>query len=73
MFNNRPFYGKWNTGLAVIEMNMEQNAKRDFIGIELDEKYYKIALNRLKGSKPNGQLGMLFNNKKNEVIEGNIK
>ena len=68
-----PFMGSGTTGLAVIEMNNEQNKKRDFIGIELDKKYYKIALNRLRGSKPNGQLRMLFNDKENEVMEGNIK
>lgn len=43
------FMGSGTTGLAVIEMNKEQNATRQFIGIEIDEDYYKIAEKRIKG------------------------
>ena len=42
-----PFMGSGTTGVAVIEMNKEQNAKRNFIGIELDKDYYNIAKERL--------------------------
>lgn len=42
-----PFMGSGTTGLAVVEMNKEQNVNRDFIGIEMDEKYFKIAENRI--------------------------
>ena len=43
-----PFMGSGTTGLAVIEMNKEQNVNRDFIGIELDEDYYEIAKERIE-------------------------
>lgn len=43
-----PFMGSGTTGLAVIEMNKQQNVNRDFIGIELDKEYFKIAQERLK-------------------------
>jgi DNA modification methylase len=36
-----PFMGSGTTGLACIELN------RDFIGIELNEEYFKIAIKRL--------------------------
>jgi DNA modification methylase len=42
-----PFMGSGTTGLAVLEMNKEQNANRSFIGIELDETYYNIAQERI--------------------------
>lgn len=42
-----PFMGSGTTGLAVLEMNREQNVDRDFIGIEMDEEYFKIAKDRL--------------------------
>src|SRR5574344_256436 len=42
-----PFMGSGTTGLAVIEMNKQQNVNRDFIGIELDDKYFEIAKKRL--------------------------
>jgi len=38
-----PFMGSGTTGVACKELN------RDFIGIELDEKYFKIAKKRIKG------------------------
>jgi len=34
--------------LAVKNMNVKQNKNRDFIGIEVDEKYFKIAKNRIE-------------------------
>lgn len=43
-----PFMGSGTTGLAVIEMNKEQNVNRGFIGIELDEAYYDIAKQRIE-------------------------
>lgn len=44
-----PFMGSGTTGLAVAEMNKEQNASRKFIGIELDSEYFEIAKERLVG------------------------
>ena len=38
-----PFMGSGTTGVACKELN------REFIGIELDEKYYNIACNRING------------------------
>ena len=46
-----PFMGSGTTGVAVVNMNKKQNANRKFIGIELDEDYFKIALKRLKEAK----------------------
>lgn len=43
-----PFMGSGTTGVAVIEMNKEQNVNRKFVGIEMDEKYFEIAKNRIK-------------------------
>ena len=45
-----PFMGSGTTGLAVLEMNKEQHVDRDFIGIELDEKYFNIAKERIESS-----------------------
>ena len=42
-----PFMGTGTTGVAVIEMNKEQNANRRFIGIELDSDYFEIAKDRI--------------------------
>lgn len=42
-----PFMGSGTTGLAVQEMNQEQGAKREFIGIEIDEEYFNIAKERI--------------------------
>lgn len=36
---------------------------RKFIGIEIDKKYHKIAINRLNGISANGQISMMFNDK----------
>ena len=38
-----PFMGSGSTGVACKELN------REFVGIELDEKYYNIAYNRING------------------------
>ena len=46
-----PFMGSGTTGLAVLNMNKKQNCNRDFIGIELDEEYFKIAKERIKYGK----------------------
>lgn len=40
-----PFMGSGSTGVAALELN------RKFIGIDNDEKYYKIALKRLDLAK----------------------
>ena len=45
-----PFMGSGTTGVAVIEMNKEQNVNRNFIGIELDEKYFEIAKKRIENT-----------------------
>lgn len=42
-----PFMGSGTTGVAVMEMNKEQHVNREFIGIEMDEEYFKIAKDRL--------------------------
>lgn len=38
-----PFMGSGTTGIACKKMN------RDFIGIEIDEKYFQIAKERIEG------------------------
>ena len=43
------FMGSGTTGVAVKEMNREQNTSRNFIGIEIDEEYYNIAKARIEG------------------------
>ena len=43
-----PFMGSGTTGEAVIEMNRIQNANRKFVGIEIDEKYFNIAKERIE-------------------------
>lgn len=45
-----PFMGSGTTGLAVIEMNKEQSVNRSFIGIEIDDEYFKIAHQRINGN-----------------------
>lgn len=50
-----PFMGTGTTGHACKEFD------RDFIGIEIDEKYYKIACDRLNEIKPNGQTSIFTN------------
>lgn len=43
-----PFMGSGTTGVAVKTMNERQGANRSFIGIELDEKYFNIAKDRIE-------------------------
>lgn len=43
-----PFMGSGTTGLAVKNMNKEQNANRGFVGIEIDKDYFEIAQSRIK-------------------------
>ncbi len=40
--------GSGTTGVAVKLMNEKQNANREFVGIEMDESYYDIAVERIK-------------------------
>lgn len=40
-----PFMGAGSTGVACKELN------RDFIGIEIDEKYFKIAKKRIEDTE----------------------
>lgn len=42
-----PFMGSGTTGVAVELMNKEQNANRNFIGIEIDKEYFDIAKARI--------------------------
>lgn len=51
-----PFMGSGTTGVAVKQMNKEQNLNRDFIGVEIDKLYYDIAEDRI-------------NNKEDEELE----
>lgn len=46
-----PYLGSGTTGLAVLQMNKEQNVNRSFIGIEIDEKYFNIAKDRIEKRK----------------------
>lgn len=48
-----PFMGSGTTGLAVKVMNKKQNVERDFIGIEIDRTYFKIAKERIGGNYGN--------------------
>ena len=43
-----PFMGSGTTGVAVKTMNERQGANRSFIGIEIDEKYFNIAKDRIE-------------------------
>ena len=45
-----PFMGSGTTGIACIDLN------RDFIGIELDEGYFKIAKDRIRDAQSQGVL-----------------
>lgn len=42
-----PFMGSGTTGVAVRTMNAKQSVNRGFVGIEIDEKYYAIAKERI--------------------------
>jgi DNA modification methylase len=50
-----PFMGTGTTCLAVKNMNEKQNVDRKYIGIEIDNKYFEIARDRLNGISPTGQ------------------
>jgi DNA modification methylase len=49
-----PFMGTGTTGVACKELGY------DFIGVEIDEKYFEIANNRLNGEKPNGETDLFL-------------
>lgn len=51
-----PFMGSGTTAVACKELN------RRFIGFEINEKYYKLANDRLNGIKKNGQMSLLDTN-----------
>lgn len=42
-----------------------QETGRRFIGMEINEEYYKIAKNRINGINANGQIGFMFDDKGN--------
>lgn len=48
-----PFVGSGTTAVACKEL------QRDFIGFEINEDYYKIAVDRLNGVSANGQMSLL--------------
>lgn len=45
-----PFMGSGTTGVAVVEMNKEQNTNRSFVGIEIDKQYFNIAYDRINNT-----------------------
>ena len=56
-----PFFGSGTTGVAAQEL------KRKFIGIEINEEYYRIACDRLKGIDANGIMDLLSYQNEEEV------
>lgn len=54
------FMGSGTTGVACKELN------RDFIGIELDDEYFKIAKDRINGITAQGQLSIFTDTEKIE-------
>ena len=52
-----PFAGSCTTGVACKETG------RNFIGMEIDDKYFKIAQDRLNGITASGQIGFMYNDK----------
>ena len=56
-----PFFGSGTTGVAAQEL------KRKFIGIEINEEYYRIACDRLKGIDANGSIDLLSYQNEEEV------
>lgn len=56
-----PFFGSGTTGVAAQEL------KRKFIGIEINEEYYRIACDRLKGIDANGSMDLLSYQNEEEV------
>ena len=67
-----PFMGSGTTGVAVVNMNKKQNANRSFIGVEIDEKYFKIAQNRLNLDKLIQERSEMYMNHK-EIKIGEYK
>lgn len=51
------FMGSGTTGVACKETG------RNFIGMEIDDKYFKIAQDRLNGITASGQIGFMYNDK----------
>lgn len=51
-----PFLGSGTTALAA------KHLKRNYIGFEIDEKYYKIACDRLNGITANGEMNLFETN-----------
>jgi DNA modification methylase len=49
-----PFMGTGTTGVACKELGY------DFIGVEIDEKYFDIASRRINGEKPNGETNLFL-------------
>ena len=58
-----PFMGSGTTGVVCKELN------RNFIGIEIDENYYKIAKERIEETKINSQLSNVDNLNLNQEQE----
>ena len=52
------FMGSGTSAVACIESN------RQYIGFEIDQKYYDIAIRNESGIEKNGQLGMFANHNK---------
>ena len=70
-----PFMGSGTTGVAVKEMNKEQNLNRDFIGIEIDKMYFDIAVDRINNKASEQASEQVSEQVKNETeeLEGQIK
>ena len=47
-----PFMGSGTTALACTHL------KRNYLGFEISEKYYKIAVDRLKGINAKGEMNL---------------
>jgi site-specific DNA-methyltransferase (adenine-specific) len=46
-----PFMGSGSTGKALLQLNKELNKNYSFIGIELNEEYFKIAAARVAAER----------------------
>lgn len=51
-----PFMGSGSTGVACV------NTNRDFVGIELDDKYFEIAKKRIEQAQKNREYSLFANN-----------
>lgn len=56
-----PFMGSGTTGVVSKKLN------RNFVGIEIDEKYFKIAEKRIKSTKIRPSIFANFDDKKNDI------